>query len=147
MGRPGLGACIRFIQGIVVQAITAWIRCNVDRKETRTMFTTLGIRLGGMACIMVCGALLAGCPCPNVLQVHNNTFVPITEVYLKFQVQDDYGDNRIDGNILPSETENIGNLAPGRYDVKLVYLGGAEAEAELEVLCDETITLDADGDS
>lgn len=93
-----------------------------------------------------CAVLLTGCPCDNKVEVQNDTFVPVTEVYVKYRLSDDWGENRISGNISPGETENIGNLVPGRYDVLMVYIGGAEETDEVDVLCSETYTVEADGE-
>lgn len=99
----------------------------------------------GAAFLMGSSALLAGCPCANTLTVHNGTLAPITEVYVKYRLQDDWGSNRITGNILPGETENVANLPPGRHDVYLVYFGGNEEMEEVEVFCTEGVTVEADG--
>ena len=90
------------------------------------MTTLSRMSLGLVLSVCGFGALFTGCPCSNTIQVHNDTLVPVTEVYVKYRFEDDWGDNLIAGNILPGETENVGSFLPGRYDVLLVYFGGGE---------------------
>lgn len=103
-------------------------------------------RMAWIATALLCGGLLAGCPCKNIVKVHNDTINPITAVYVKYEVVEDWGDNRINGDILPGETENIGNLLPGRYDVRLDYFAGDDGFLKLDVLCGEEYVLEASAD-
>ena len=108
---------------------------------------TMGrMSVGMVLSISACGALLTGCPCGNIVQVHNDTLVPVSEVYVKYRLEEDWGDNLISGNILPGETENIGSFVPGRYDVLMVYFGDSEETDEIDVLCRESYTVEADGE-
>lgn len=109
------------------------------------MTTLSRMSLGLVLSVCGFGALFTGCPCSNTIQVHNDTLVPVTEVYVKYRFEDDWGDNLIAGNILPGETENVGSFLPGRYDVLLVYFGGGEETDQIDILCNETYTLEADG--
>ena len=102
-------------------------------------------RAGTLAVLAVTGLLLAGCPCSNTVKVQNNSLVPVVEVHAKYQSQDTYGDNLIDGTILPSETEPIGDFAPGKYDIQVVYFGGSTSTQQLDVLCHESYTIEASG--
>lgn len=105
------------------------------------MKTMLMIRMTTVATMLAAGSLFAGCPCQNQVQVHNNTLVPITEVYLRHDLAQDWGDNRISGNILPGETETVGNLIAGCYDVRLVYFGGGDSYDEACLFCEEETTV------
>ena len=97
--------------------------------------------------VLSCALLLAGCPCANAIKVHNDTLVPINEVHVKYQVENDYGPNLLSSSILPTETENLGNFTPGRFDIRLVYVGGATSTIHLDVLCKDEYTVDASSGS
>lgn len=102
-------------------------------------------RAGALAVLAVTGLLLAGCPCSNTVQIHNDSILPVVEVHVKYQSQEEYGDNLIDGTILPTETEPIGDFAPGSYDIQVVYLGGLTSTQALDVICHESYTIEATG--
>ena len=102
-------------------------------------------RAGALAVLALAGVVFAGCPCSNTVRLHNDSLLPVVEVHVKFQSQDDYGDNLLDGTILPTETEPVGDFAPGSYDVKVVYLGGLTSTQELDVICHESYTIEASG--
>lgn len=105
------------------------------------MSTMKLFRLSSVATMMLAGAFMTGCPCQNQVQVYNNTLVPITEVYMKHDFADNWGENRIAGNILPGETETVGNLVAGCYDVRLVFVGGGDTYDEACLFCEDETTL------
>jgi hypothetical protein len=102
-----------------------------------------GVKAACVAALVLSGTVLSGCPCSNTLKVHNDTLNPITEVYVRHQLQSDFGDNLISSSILPGETENVKQLVPGCYDVKVVYLIGGDSTKEVCIFCSESVTVDA----
>ncbi len=105
-----------------------------------------GMRVSVALCLFVLalsGALMTGCPCQNTLKVENETLFPISAVYVRLEGADDWGDNELSNTILPGETENIRDLLPGCYDVRVVYLGIADDEETICLLCQESYTLHA----